>query len=244
MDEVEEELQDWEMLETTSIYSSPPTIIQVGDAQSVIQSDYFNIHRVPSAESVTTEDNNEMGGGDGSKHELGSEERDHGPVLEGVRGFGEVGSEVCSEPSEIQDVEEDKSADAQEMENSDAETVTGGYEQTRDSEGVEDRSGDVIQGGDEARSVTVWWKVPVELLKLCAFRVSPVWTFSIAAAVMGLILLKRRLSRMSRKSRSIPIKLTVRAGSGGASLLTVEDKVSSLCSLVFIFLSGCVCITF
>ncbi|WCJ34825.1 hypothetical protein M5689_016110 [Euphorbia peplus] len=64
-------------------------------------------------------------------------------------------------------------------------------------------------GSDEEKRRVVWWKVPFELLKYCVFRISPVWTFSMAAAVMGFVILGRRLYKMKRKARSLPLKVTV-----------------------------------
>ncbi|KAH1032174.1 hypothetical protein J1N35_044348 [Gossypium stocksii] len=55
----------------------------------------------------------------------------------------------------------------------------------------------------------VWWKVPFELLRYCVLRVSPVWSFSVAAAVMGFVILGRRLYKMKRKSSSLQLKVTM-----------------------------------
>ncbi|KAJ9145853.1 hypothetical protein P3X46_028185 [Hevea brasiliensis] len=63
--------------------------------------------------------------------------------------------------------------------------------------------------GSEAKRKMVWWKVPFELLKYCLFRVGPVWSFSMAAAVMGFIILGRRLYKTKSKIRSLPLKVTV-----------------------------------
>ncbi|XP_062073151.1 uncharacterized protein LOC133777518 isoform X2 [Humulus lupulus] len=78
----------------------------------------------------------------------------------------------------------------------------------------EDKSND---GKVEKRAVA-WWKVPFEVLKYCAFRVSPVWTFSVAAAMLGIVMLGRRLYKMKRKSRSLQLKVTM------------DDKVSQFMS--------------
>lgn len=80
--------------------------------------------------------------------------------------------------------------------------------------------GPVNQSGEEEKRSVVWWKVPFEFLKFCAFRVSPVWTLSVAAAVMGFIMLGRRLYKMKRKSQSLQLKVTM------------DDKVS--CSAAFV----------
>ncbi|KAF3440394.1 hypothetical protein FNV43_RR18678 [Rhamnella rubrinervis] len=70
------------------------------------------------------------------------------------------------------------------------------------------KSNEKSDGVGEKRMV-VWWKVPFELLKYCVFRVSPVWTFSVAAAVMGFVILGRRLYKMKRKSQSLQLKVTM-----------------------------------
>ncbi|XP_022733914.1 uncharacterized protein LOC111287554 [Durio zibethinus] len=61
--------------------------------------------------------------------------------------------------------------------------------------------------GDRKR--VVWWKVPFELLRYCVFKVSPLWSFSVAAAVMGFVILGYKLYKMKRKSRSLQLKVTM-----------------------------------
>ncbi|XAR57490.1 hypothetical protein NMG60_11025652 [Bertholletia excelsa] len=86
-----------------------------------------------------------------------------------------------------------------------------GEEGSASGDGNESSAITVVKTSDEAekkRSV-VWWKIPFEFLKYCAFRVSPVWTFSVAAAVMGFVILGRRLYRMKRKSSNLSLKVTM-----------------------------------
>ncbi|XP_076960473.1 uncharacterized protein LOC143636872 [Bidens hawaiensis] len=67
-------------------------------------------------------------------------------------------------------------------------------------------------GGDEIEKssvVAVWWKLPVDLLKYCLFKASPVWTFSVAAAMMGVVILGRRLYKMKQKTRALQLKVAV-----------------------------------
>ncbi|KAL6634149.1 hypothetical protein ACP70R_026820 [Stipagrostis hirtigluma subsp. patula] len=52
--------------------------------------------------------------------------------------------------------------------------------------------------------VAVWWRLPFKLLHYCAWKVKPVWSFSIAAALLGLAVLGRRMYRMRRKARGLP----------------------------------------
>ncbi|KAA0039293.1 uncharacterized protein E5676_scaffold169G00850 [Cucumis melo var. makuwa] len=59
--------------------------------------------------------------------------------------------------------------------------------------------------GDKRK--VVWWKVPFEVLKYCLFKASPVWSFSVAAALMGFIILGRKLYKIKRKSQSLHLKV-------------------------------------
>ncbi|XP_022718388.1 uncharacterized protein LOC111276803 [Durio zibethinus] len=64
-----------------------------------------------------------------------------------------------------------------------------------------------VYEGDKKR--VIWWKVPFELLRCCVFKVSPAWSFSVAAAVIGFVILGHRLYKMKRKSRSFQLKVTM-----------------------------------
>ncbi|KAK9270947.1 hypothetical protein L1049_026535 [Liquidambar formosana] len=80
------------------------------------------------------------------------------------------------------------------------------------SEGNENENvaiNEVKFSGEEEKRGVVWWKLPLEFLKYCAFRVSPLWSFSVAAAVVGFVILGRRLYKMKRRSRSLQLKVTV-----------------------------------
>ncbi|KAL0391641.1 UNVERIFIED_CONTAM: hypothetical protein Sradi_2386900 [Sesamum radiatum] len=46
-------------------------------------------------------------------------------------------------------------------------------------ENVEKRRGEIEKRG------LAWWKMPMEFLRYCVFRVSPVWTVSVVAAALG-----------------------------------------------------------
>ncbi|KAG6531586.1 uncharacterized protein LOC122052243 [Zingiber officinale] len=60
-------------------------------------------------------------------------------------------------------------------------------------------------GGE--RRETVWWKFPFMLLKFCALKAKPVWLISIAAAILGFMMLGKRLYSMKEKSRSVPFRI-------------------------------------
>ncbi|KAL0365784.1 UNVERIFIED_CONTAM: hypothetical protein Sradi_3468500 [Sesamum radiatum] len=54
-----------------------------------------------------------------------------------------------------------------------------------------------------------WWKMPMEFLRYCVFRVSPVWTVSVVAAALGFVILWRRLYKMKKRTKGLQIKITV-----------------------------------
>ncbi|KAJ8769853.1 hypothetical protein K2173_008935 [Erythroxylum novogranatense] len=64
-------------------------------------------------------------------------------------------------------------------------------------------------GHKEEKRKVAWWKVPFEVLKFCVFRVNPIWTFSMAAAVMGFVILGRKLYKMKHKTRTLQLKVAV-----------------------------------
>ncbi|KAI5668934.1 hypothetical protein M9H77_18787 [Catharanthus roseus] len=112
------------------------------------------------------------------------------------------------------------------------------HEEKSEKESVEGEKEDVNVENEprkaeevEKKPTVVWWKVPMEFLKYCVFRVSPVWTFSVAAAVMGFVILGRRLYKMKKKTpRGLELKVTM------------DDKVnlSPLALYCFIMLFSCI----
>ncbi|CAN6244720.1 unnamed protein product [Urochloa humidicola] len=60
-------------------------------------------------------------------------------------------------------------------------------------------------GAEEGdKQVAIWWRLPFKLLHYCAWKVKPVWSFSIAAALLGLVVLGRRMYRIKRKAKGLP----------------------------------------
>uniref|UniRef100_A0ACD5ZAX9 Uncharacterized protein n=1 Tax=Avena sativa TaxID=4498 RepID=A0ACD5ZAX9_AVESA len=58
------------------------------------------------------------------------------------------------------------------------------------------------EGGEG--KVLVWWRLPFRLIHYCAWKVKPVWSISIAAAFLGIVVLGRRMYRMRRKTTGLP----------------------------------------
>ncbi|KAJ0969398.1 hypothetical protein J5N97_022275 [Dioscorea zingiberensis] len=73
-----------------------------------------------------------------------------------------------------------------------------------------------MSGGNGEKKSEGWWKLPIEVLKFYVLKTRPIWSVTIAAAIVGVVLLGRRLYRMKQRSKSVSLK---------ASL---EDKKTSL----------------
>ncbi|KAG2312364.1 hypothetical protein Bca52824_023921 [Brassica carinata] len=108
-------------------------------------------------------------------------------------------------------------SEGNELVSGDSGVVSGEEEIVSDSEAVEGSGGDVVAvdsavraSGDESKSrETVWWKMPFVLVKYYAFRIGPVWSVSMAAAVMGFVLLGRRLYHMKKKAQRFHLKVAI-----------------------------------
>ena len=54
-----------------------------------------------------------------------------------------------------------------------------------------------------------WWKGPVEILKFLVFGIKPIWSISFAAALLGLVIWKRTLSKKKMKIKRVPLNLSL-----------------------------------
>ncbi|KAK1263909.1 hypothetical protein QJS04_geneDACA016263 [Acorus gramineus] len=210
------EEEDWEVLQTPSLPSNlNPTATEHslfdfidGASDGAICPDYFaldaaaRLAKYPApqpgeADEVDSDNpswidpNSDFNRGGSDKGVLGfwSDSSGHNDAVIGSRAVSEVSGEVYSD-SGRDDAEEDVKTDV-------------GSEV--DEPGAEAEAG----GEGKKRGVVVWWKVPFEMMKLCAFRVKPIWSFSVAVAMIGLVVMGRRLYDMKRKSRSVTLKVTV-----------------------------------
>ncbi|ONK57749.1 uncharacterized protein A4U43_C09F3700 [Asparagus officinalis] len=51
--------------------------------------------------------------------------------------------------------------------------------------------------------------MPLEVLKQWVSRARPVWSISIMAAIVGVVMLGRRLYKMKQKGRRIPLRIAI-----------------------------------
>lgn len=226
MDVEAAEFQDWEMLHLNPNSDSESLITAGGSAGGntnclddeigsetggIFQVNYFSIDSqsrhmsaftcADGSDEVSEESDNPSWIDPGSENRFtmknsGEFWSDSGSEQSETRKFGEYEGrdELC-----FQGNEEIKSENGKKPENGEAE----GEKKNEITEVAEQR-----KTGEQTRSV-VWWKVPIELLKFCAFRASPVWTLSVAAAVMGLVILGRRLYKLKKKTKALELKVTV-----------------------------------
>ncbi|ESQ38558.1 hypothetical protein EUTSA_v10028826mg [Eutrema salsugineum] len=151
----------------------------------VMASDYGAVDEEKNVESETVAESTE----DGSKF---------------VSGSNDLKVDDASQ-SGVEDSSESRAdSEGNEMVSGDSGIVNGENDIVSDSDVV------AVRSGDESKSrETVWWKMPFVLVKYCAFRIGPVWSVSMAAAVMGLVLLGRRLYNMKKKAQRFHLKVTI-----------------------------------
>ncbi|KAL1209589.1 hypothetical protein V5N11_035866 [Cardamine amara subsp. amara] len=230
---MEDELLDWELIHNSDTESTDPI---TSDSSNVIDdgmilSDHFSASDLSQSGLIES--------GDSSRVDYGSETPNRVEVFgdacvrnelgiydlkTATSGDGEVGFEVDDESkclSESNDLE---------SQSGDEEPIEGLSKSCSDSRGNELVSGDsgivngeeeivsteevgVVRCGDESEVKSreiVWWKMPFVLFKYSVFKIGPVWSVSLAAAVIGLVLLgRRRLYNMNKKAQRFHLQVTI-----------------------------------
>ncbi|KAF5206310.1 transmembrane protein [Thalictrum thalictroides] len=139
------------------------------------------------------------------KEEVGVEDDVHTEVgLEGIGERKERNEKFCSDSSGETSVEQKFGGDRQEEKGMVKEKEDRGQITAR----MVSADREAVKAEGEKQGM-VWWKLPFEILKFFVIKVSPGWSISIAAAVMGIVILRRRLHKMKKKSSSIQLKVTV-----------------------------------
>ncbi|KAK9111400.1 hypothetical protein Scep_018919 [Stephania cephalantha] len=219
-----EESGEWEILGLDGSSRTPIEVEELGGAggaQDLIKSDYFAVESEKKRGVEVGSSSDDKIGGFDVKGEVGIEgieetaakvndlgefvvDSEEIRVFEGdqKRGFGEdeLGKEGSEEIEAIQSSESELVDEGSEV-SSERSASSGGVVV------VEGAIGE-MKSIEEEKKQMVWWKLPIELFKFCIFRVSPVWSFSVAAAIMGIVILKRRRQKMKPKSRSLQVKLS------------------------------------
>ncbi|KAM0947253.1 hypothetical protein DsansV1_C08g0084181 [Dioscorea sansibarensis] len=66
-----------------------------------------------------------------------------------------------------------------------------------------------VSVGNGEKKHEVWWKLPIEVLKFYVLKMRPVWSVTIAAAIVGVVMVGRRLYRMKQRSRGVSLKASL-----------------------------------
>ncbi|PWA84119.1 hypothetical protein CTI12_AA109660 [Artemisia annua] len=112
-----------------------------------------------------------------------------------------------SEPLKFSDIVHGENSGVNVSDNLGSDVVEAGME-SRETDKVDEKIG-TEEGEKDVGRVMVWWKLPMDLLKYCLFKASPVWSLSVAAAMMGVVLLGRRLYKMKHKTRTLQVKVAM-----------------------------------
>ncbi|XP_019421161.1 PREDICTED: uncharacterized protein LOC109331214 isoform X5 [Lupinus angustifolius] len=87
------------------------------------------------------------------------------------------------------------------------------FDSKEEVEELVERATSVEEEEKEENRRVVWWKVPFEVFKYWVVRVSPVpmWSLSMAAtaAFLGLVILRRRLYKMKRKTQTLKLNVAL-----------------------------------
>ncbi|XP_010450198.1 PREDICTED: uncharacterized protein LOC104732364 [Camelina sativa] len=230
---MEGEIQDWEVLQSlrsTTEDDNSKSLEEIEVAtQGMIRFDYFSLEN-KSGVSPRVEGEDEEGSvQSGSPGWIEpSYDAPYGP-----KHFSELWSDSSSDRLEDQRLVDDEFG----LERSEvgiveySQSIVQDMDLMSSGEGKDESllSGDLVSGNDpvegEGNSVSiddpsvksgggggeekgfVWWKIPIEVLKYCVFKVNPIWSFSMAAAFVGFVMLGRRLYNMKKKSRTLQLKV-------------------------------------
>lgn len=211
------ELHDWEVLDDSNSNSDQNTSYLEGierDSEGIIRSDYFSLDshtKYASIEDVTDQL---------------SVESDNPSWIDPVsdtrylksKPIGELWSTDGSDDGRFIESESNNNDNEVEIEAKESLSDSGDVESKAREDEIGEGLGEekIVEeiksmkvDGEERNKVAVWWKLPLDLLKYCLFKASPVWSLSVAAAMMGVVILGRRLYKMKQKTRTLQLKVIV-----------------------------------
>ncbi|PKU62160.1 uncharacterized protein LOC110099545 [Dendrobium catenatum] len=227
------DFHEWEMILSSNISDNLKSVevLDEDTEDGAIKADYFSLNSGGRRRKIPSEEESVEVGNDSDNPSWVDPDSDS-RLLEGSRGkLGFVGMKLpvgnsnCFWSDESSDGQRSL-PDSEKMElgnlgDSVMETASeetddmcenqGGQSQGNENSGAQEMIPVHVcadSSGGEKRE-NVWWKMPLELLKFCIFRVRPAWSISIAAAMVGIIMLGRKLYRLKQKSRIIPLKIAI-----------------------------------
>ncbi|KAK8930492.1 hypothetical protein KSP39_PZI016121 [Platanthera zijinensis] len=229
------ELHEWELVDGCDFTDNIITAM-------VLKDDYFAIDSGGSSRSAEERD---TGGVDSDNPSSDDSDCDSNKFLEAsadnvgfvrmelpMRNSGGLGSDETTDLEEIDAVVKDLRGESEAGESS-CESVWDNSGGGSEGSGSSD-SREVAEVGDGAcvaegeKRVKIWWKVPMVLLKYCFFGMKPVWSLSMAAAMVAILMLLKKLYRMKRKIRSIPLRIAIDDKFCNFSCLVSLDRLDLL----------------
>ncbi|PKA66750.1 hypothetical protein AXF42_Ash003405 [Apostasia shenzhenica] len=209
---------DWELVPSSSLPDSTPKVVDVldeGTEDRTIKADYFSPYS-GGLQRPQSEGESDDGRVDSGKNSWGSPDPDSRFLGTST---GQLGFVEASDPqSSLANSEKvDLGSLGGSVIETGSETLDDGCDDLgKGSEGEEcsdsremipiDGDVSVIKSENGGK---IWWKMPMELLKFCFLRIRPVWSLSIAAAVVGIVILGRKLRKMKHKNQSIRLRIAV-----------------------------------
>lgn len=164
----------------------------------------------------------ELGNMEDSVSGMGTLYKEIDPVVKDLGGGSEAGESSC-EPVW------DNSGEGTEWRESSSRPVcenfggrSEGSESSDSSESAEVEVEACVTEGE--KSVKLWLKMPMVLLKYCFFGMKPVWSLSMAAAMVAILMLLKKLYRMKHKIRSIPLRIAM----GDKKISQLDARATSL----------------
>ncbi|KAI3784249.1 hypothetical protein L1987_43344 [Smallanthus sonchifolius] len=193
------ELHDWEVLDdSTSVHNTSYLEGIERDSEGTIRSDYFSLefsatHVQDATDQISVESDNPSW---------------IDPVCDTIysksKPIGEFWSTDGSD-----DVESESGIVESAARHDESLSDSGEIESKHNISEKIDGEEKTVEARDNQRVAAVWWKLPLDLLKYCLFKASPVWSLSVAAAMVGVAILGRRLYKMKQKTRILQLKLTI-----------------------------------
>ncbi|KAJ3703881.1 hypothetical protein LUZ61_007586 [Rhynchospora tenuis] len=148
---------------------------------SAIRSDYFSLPPEKPISSSSEEETTDEGGIDSDN----------------PSSHGEIGSDPTQEMG-FQGIEcSDPNSGSGEVEK------PGEVMDEKGSEGIEEKDGSL---GKKRGSL---WEMPWEIVKYCLTKVKPAWYISLAGAILGLVLIGRRMYRIMEKKKSASVRASM-----------------------------------
>lgn len=148
----------------------------------------------------------------------------------------EPSSNTGSKIEEIHAIDSDPQFSAQKIQEDDSKQLVDVNECDRTNENSEEPNIDAsvlmntndVSVNNDGEKTLIWWKLPLDILRVFACRIKPVWTISIAAAFIGILMVRRKLYNMKHKRRTVPLKISFEDKKAASKLLVQAARLNEV----------------